>query len=157
MRSWLLIGVALLVSCGEPPVDVSFPEREADQHVLDQAGILDADALESRLAEVAADGSDIVALTYETEQASCGEAFRAAREFVRTWDADIALVAVARPGDFTSDDEQRQRCLGVQPLDDRAIPGSLRERIAEELVPPKAAANDWDAAFEVAVDALVEQ
>lgn len=157
MRSWLLLGIVLVVSCGEPPVDVSFPEREAEQHVLDQAGILDADALEARLAEVAGEGLDIVALTYETQQASCGEAFRAAREFVRTWDADIALVAVARPGDFGSTDEQRQRCLGVQPLDDRAIPGALRERIAEELVPPKASANDWDAAFDVAVDALVEQ
>lgn len=157
MRSWLLIGVLLLVSCGEPPVDVSIPQRESGQHVLDQAGILDADALEAHLAEVEADGSDIVALTYETEQASCGEAFRAAREFVRTWEADIALVAVARPGDFTSTDEQRQRCLGVQPLDDRAVPASLRERIAEELVPPKAKDNDWDGAFDVAVDALVEQ
>ena len=157
MRSWLLIGVVLLVSCGEPPVDVTIPERDADQHVLDRADILDVDALEARLADVAADGTDVVALTYETEQASCGEAFRAARQFVRRWDADVALVAVARPGDFASKDEQRQRCLGVQPLDDRAVPGALRERIAEELVPPKAAANDWDGAFGVAVDALVEQ
>ncbi len=149
--------LVLLVACGEPPVDVAVPEREQGQHVLDNAGILDEARLEARLADVASGGPDIVALTYETEQASCGEAFRAAREFVRTWNADVAVVAVARPGDFTSDDQGRERCVGVQPLQDRAVPGSLRERIAEELVPPKASANDWDGAFEVAVDALVQQ
>lgn len=157
MRRWVLAALLLLGACGEPEVDFAMPPREPGQHVLDSAGILDAQALESRLAEVAEGGTDIVALTYETQAATCGEAFRAAREFVRTWNADVALVAVARPGDFASDDPQRQRCLGVQPLDDRALPAALRERIAEELIPPEAADNDWGGAFSVAVDALEQQ
>ena len=157
MRKALLVFAVVLAACGEPAVDVELADREPGQHVDDQAGILDADALQERLAEAEQDGLDIVALTYESEQANCGEAYRAAREFVRTWEADVALVAVAEPGDFTATEQTRQRCLGVQPLDDRGVPGDLRERIAEELVPPKAADNDWDGAFAVAVDALVEQ
>lgn len=155
MRRWCLAAAVLLAACGEPAVDVTIPEREPEQQVADLAGILDAGALEERLGGL--DDKDIVVLTYETDQASCGEAFRAAGEFVRAWEADIALVAVARPGDFASDDEQRQRCLGVQPLDDRSVPGALREQIAEELIPPKAAVNDWDGAFGAAVEALVQQ
>ena len=158
MRSGVLLLVVLMTACGEPAVDVEISAREERQHVLDQAGILDAEALEQRLDTAQEDaGLDIVALTYESEQANCGEAYRAAREFVRTWEADVALVAVADPGDFTSTEQTRQRCLGVQPLDDRGIPGDLREQIAEELVPPKAADNDWDGAFAVAVEALVER
>lgn len=157
MRRWLAVVALVLAACGEPPVDVEIPQRDGDAHVLDNAGVLDEQALDERLRAAAADGTDIVALTYETEQASCGEAFRAAREFVRAWEADIALVAVAEPGDFTSDDPARERCLGVQPLQDRAVPADLREQIAEELVPPKAADNDWDSAFAVAVDALTKQ
>lgn len=156
MRRLLVALAVLLAACGEPAPDLTIPERDGDAHVADQAGILDAAALESKLAEVADQGTDVVALTYETEQAGCGEAFRAAQQFVRSWGADVALVAVARPGDFDSQAEDRQRCLGVQPRDDRALPADLRERIAEELVPPKAARNDWDAAFGVAVDALTE-
>lgn len=156
MRRWVLMTALLLAACGEPPIDVDVPARDDGQHVLDQAGILDAQGLDARLDQAADDGTDIVALTYESEAATCGEAFRAAREFVRTWKADVALVAVARPGDFTSDDPQRRRCLGVQPLYDRAVAGALRERIAEELIPPKASVNDWDGAFTVAVDALLQ-
>lgn len=156
MRRWLLMAAVLLTACGEPPADVAIPPRATGDHVVEKAGILDAQALESRLAEIADSGMDIVALTYETQEATCGEAFRAAREFVGIWEADVALVAVARPGDFTSDDPGRQRCFGVQPRDDRGISGALRERIAEELVPPRASANDWDGAFRVAVDALVD-
>ena len=159
MRRRVTVGLmAVAVACGEPAVDVEFPARDAEQrHVVDQAGILDATALEEQLAALADDGSDIVALTYETPQASCGEAFRAAREFVDDWDADIAIVAVARPGEFTSTAQDRQRCVGVQPRDDRALPADLRERIAEELVPPFAADNDWDGAFNAAVQALAAQ
>jgi uncharacterized membrane protein YgcG len=157
MRKVVLVLALALGACGEPAVDIEIPQRPDGEYVLDSAGILDEAALEQRLAKVADAGTDIVALTYETEQASCGEAYRAARQFVRTWNADIALVAVAHPGDFASDDEQsRERCLGVQPLEDRAVPGDLRERIAEELIPPLTADNDWDAAFEVAVDALAK-
>jgi hypothetical protein len=125
--------------------------------VADLAGILDSDALEGQLAQLDKGGRDIVALTYETPQASCGEAFRAARKFVVEWDADIAVVAVARPGDFTATAQERQRCLGVQPRDDRAVGADLRERIAEELVPPLTAHNDWDGAFTAAVEALEAQ
>lgn len=153
MRRWVLVLGLLLAACGEPEVDVEIPARDTGQHVLDQAGILDVQALESRLAEIA-QVRDIVVLTYETPAATCGEAFRAAGDFVRSWEADVALVAVAKPGDFASDEPQRQRCLGVQPLEDRAISGGLRERIAEELIPPKASVNDWNGAFNVAIDAL---
>ena len=155
MRRWTVVAAIVLAACGEPAVDVSIPEREPGRNVADLAGILDVERLESQLAQT--EDVDIVALTYETEQASCGEAFRAATEFVQAWQADIALVAVARPGDFGSDDEQRQRCLGVQPLEGRSVPAALREQIAEELIPPRAAVNDWDGAFAVAVDALVQQ
>lgn len=157
MRKTLLVALALLAACGEPAVDVEIPSRSAGQHVVDEAGILDAPALEQRLAAEADRGTDIVALTYETREASCGEAFRAARQFVAEWEADVAIVAVARPGDFEATTATRQRCVGVQPLDDRAVPGALREKIAEELVPPEAADNDWDGAFTVAIDALAEQ
>ena len=157
MRKGLLLLAVMLAACGEPAVDVDIAPRDGGRHVADQAGILDAEALEQRLADAEDEGLDIVALTYESEQANCGEAYRAAREFVRTWEADVALVAVAKPGDFESSEQTRQRCLGVQPLDDRGLPGDLREQIAEELVPPKAGANDWDGAFAVAVDALVQR
>ena len=156
--SALLVGLAFVaVACGEPAVDVDVPARGPQQHVEDQAGILDAAALEDRLATLAQDGPDVVALTYETPQASCGEAFRAARQFVADWDADIAIVAVARPGEFTATAQDRQRCVGVQPRADRALGADLRERIAEELVPPFAADNDWDGAFAAAVEALAAQ
>lgn len=162
MRSALLgVVLALLTAaCGEPAPDISLPPREGDSRIADEAGVLSAaerEQLQARLDEVAADGQDIVALTYETEQANCGEAYRAAKQFVERWEADVALVAVAAPGDFASTESTRQRCLGVQPRDDRAVPGGLREEIAEVLVPPKAADNDWYGAFSVAVDALASQ
>lgn len=151
------VGLIVLAGCGEPPIDVDLPQRAGDDRVADLAGILDAEALEARLAQAAQDGTDIVALTYETEQAGCGEAYRAAQEFVQKWAADVALVAVAQPGDFTSQEEGRERCFGLQPRAGGDVPGALRERIAEELVPAKTADNDWDGAFAVAVDALREQ
>lgn len=153
----VVAAVLVLAACGEPEPDVTLPERTDGAHVADQAEILDAADradLERRLAEIAADGPDIVALTYETQQANCGEAYRAAKRFVERWDADVALVAVAAPGDFESTEATRERCLGVQPRDDRAVPGGLREEIAETLVPPKTAGNDWHGAFVVAADAL---
>ena len=152
-------GVALIVlaACGEPPIDVAIPAREGTQRVADLAGILDAAALEKVLAEAAQDGTDIVALTYETEQAGCGEAYRAAQEFVARWAANVALVAVAQPGDFASTEETRERCFGLQPGPGGDLPGDLRERIAEQLVPAETADNDWDSAFAVAVDALMDR
>lgn len=152
MRSLLLaLLISLLGACGEPPIDVAIRERVGDERVLDEAGILDAAALEQHLA---GHGVDVVALAYETPQASCGEAFRAGAAFVRAWEADVAIVAVARPGDFTSDEETRVRCLGLTPLDDRAISADVRERIAEVIVPPITATNDWTRAFTAAADAL---
>lgn len=158
MRLCLLLGslALVLVGCGEPAIDVELPDRDGT-HVADLAGILDAEALDDRLQAIAADGLDVVALTYTTAQANCGEAFRAGREFATTWGADVALVAVARPGDFEATGSDRQRCLGLRPLDDFAVPGGLREEIAEGLVPPIAAENDWDGAFMVAADRLAEE
>jgi hypothetical protein len=149
-----LLCAVLLTACGEPALDVDFPPR--DGHVADLAGILDTDALNARLEEIAADGLDVVALTYTTEQANCGEAFRAGLAFATEWEADVAVVAVARPGDFQSTEDDRVRCLGLRPVDDFAVSRTVREDIAEVLVPPIAADNDWDQAFVVAADRLAE-
>ncbi|CAN5318802.1 hypothetical protein BH23ACT9_BH23ACT9_06050 [soil metagenome] len=152
----LALALALgLVACGEPPIDVAIPPR--DGHVSDLAGILDIDQLDAQLTAIAEQGLDVVALTYTTPRANCGEAFRAGRDFAVAWEADIALVAVARPGDFTSTDEARVRCLGLRPVDEFAVPRGLREEIAEELVPPIAADNDWDGAFRIAAQRLGEE
>lgn len=147
-----LLGLVLLAACGEPAVDVAIPAREPSQHVLDLADVLDDDALERRLAAL---DVDVVALTYETEQASCGEAFRAGRELVAAWDADVAIVAVAAPGDFTSTAADRERCLGVQ-AGAAVVSGGVREQIAEEVAPPLAGENDWQGAFDAAVEELAE-
>ena len=152
----LLVAVVLFAGCGEPAVDVSLPPREQGQQVLDQAGILDGADIAQRLEGLREGGLDVVALTYESEQAGCGEAFRAGGEIVRIWDVDVAVVAVAEPGDFVAEAAPRQRCLGVRPRDTELVPGGVRERIAEQLVPPIAARNDWTGAFLVAIDAIAE-
>lgn len=154
----LLVAVALM-ACGEPEPDLTLPERAPGQQILDQAGVLDKGQLHDRLSQIhQQEDYDIVALTFETEQANCGEAFRAGSLFVARWDADVAIVAVAEPGDFTSEDETRVRCLGVQPRGAPGAPeGSALERIAEEIVPPYAAENDWTGAFTAAVDELMSQ
>lgn len=149
----------VLAACGEPAISVEIPERPKGEYVADLAHVLGTRAREVnlRLTELSSEGPDIVALTYETEQAGCGEAYRAAREFVREWDADIALVAVAKPGDFGSTDTDRTRCMGVQPRDERAVSAGLREEIAETIVPPKTSKNDWAGAFLAAAEALAER
>ena len=151
----LLLLLLALTACGEPDVDVSIPER--DGHVLDLAGILQTDDLETRLEALRERGLDVVALTYETPQANCGEAFRAGLELVTDWSADVAVVAVARPGDFASTSDDRERCLGLRPLDDFDVGRGLREEIAEQLVPPIAADNQWDQAFDVAITRLADE
>lgn len=146
---------ALLVACGEPAVDLDVPERRAGQVVLDQAGILEDTDVDARLRDLAAEGVDVVAVTYETPQAGLGESRRAGQLVLEEWGADIALVAVARPGDFTSSDAgDRVRYFGLESADHFAVPRGVRERIAEELAPPLAGDNDWQAVFEMAVDEL---
>lgn len=141
-----------LTGCGEPAVDVTIPPRAG--HVADMAGILDVPALEDRLQDLEQQGLDIVVLTYQTDQANCGEAFRAGGELVADWEADIALVAVARLGDFQSRADDRERCLGLRPLDDFAVGRGLREQIAEEVWPPLLQDNEWDGAIEAAIEVL---
>jgi hypothetical protein len=152
-----LVGL-LLPACGEPPVDLDVPRRASGQVVLDQAGILDEAEIEKHLR--AFEERDVVALTFETEQASRGEARRAGQLLVREWDADVVLVAVARQGDFDStivdreDPRDRQRFFGIEPADTFDVPGGLREEIVEETVPPIAADNDWQQVFVTAAQDL---
>lgn len=147
-----------LSACGEPPVDLDLPGREPGQVVLDQAGILDQAEVEGPLR--AFGDRDAVALTYETEQASRGEARRAGQLLVEEWGADVALVAVARPGDFEStivdreDPGDRQRFFGIEPADTFDVPGGLREEIVEGRVPAIAAGNDWQRVFVTAAQDL---
>lgn len=162
MRSRLLRGLCglwaltlLLTGCGEPAVDFDPPAREAGQHVLDEAELLEGSDVPGRLAALAETGLDVVAVTYESPQAGLGENRRAGQLMVEEWGADIALVAVAVPGDFTSTDtETRSRFFGLESADQFAVPRGLRERIAEELAPPLAAENDWHAVFSMAVDEI---
>ena len=148
----LTVALALVVSaCGEPPIAFDIPARDGRQ-VLDDAGILDRDALEAALVEHAEAGVDIVALTYTVEGANCGEAFRAGREFVQAWEADVAIVAVAEPGDF--EDADGERCVGLAPLDDFELGRGTREEISEVIWPPLIADNAWVEIFDVAADEL---
>jgi hypothetical protein len=151
MRSALAALLLLFAGCGEPAIDVDIPGRQPGQVLLDEAGLLDADVAE----RAAALPADVVLLTFESPHASLGHADRAGRALLDAWAADVALVAVAAPGDFTSTDEaDRRRFFGVVAADVRAISRDARERIAEQAVPPLAAANDWAAAFRAALDEL---
>lgn len=155
----LVAATLVLTACGEPDVDLELPPRETGQHVLDTAGILSGTEsgteVAERLADLAEAGLDLVAVTYETPQASLGENRRAGSLVVEEWGADIALVAVAVPGDFASTDaDSRRRFFGLEPADTFAVPGGLRERIAEERAPPLAEANDWPAVFTMAIDEI---
>ncbi|HUH07176.1 MAG TPA: hypothetical protein VML96_05135 [Egibacteraceae bacterium] len=151
----LLLAAALAVSaCGEPPVPLEFGDREPGRRVLDLAGVADAEALEQPLAALEAAGWDVVALTFEDDEANLGLAHRAGNRLVQEWGAHIAIVAVAAPGDFTSAAEGRQRFFGIASPDAYGVPRSLREQITEEIAPPLAAANDWQAVFHQAASAL---
>lgn len=144
----VVLTVVALAACGEPPVALDVPQREQDQSVLDLAGIIgDARSdLDDALDAVAYD-LDVVALTFESPDASLGLADRAGKKVLHEWDADVVLVAVARPGDFSSTAADRRRFFGVVPADAYRVPGGLRERIVEESVPPLAADNDWVGVF----------
>lgn len=149
------LGLALLLAgCGEEDPDLDLGERGDEQVIADQAGILDA-SVEDALRGI--EDWDVVAVAYETPQANAGEAHRAGEAVVEAWDADVALVSVAAPGDFTSTEDDRRRFFGATPADVRAVPGGLREELAEEVVPPHAADNDWPAAFVAAAERLGEE
>ena len=152
-RAAVVVGAALAAACGEPPLAIELPARERGAHVADLAGVLDAGAVDERLAALEGDtGIDVVALVYEAEAANCGEAFRAGGALVEAWDADVAVVAVARPGGFDVEDAGRERCLGVRPRSERLVPPAVREEIAEELLPPLARERRWDDAVLVAAE-----
>lgn len=148
----LLAGALLVGACGEPAVDLVVPERGADQRVLDQAALFDGAEVEAALDDL---DLDAVAVTYETDQANAGEARRAGQLVAQRWDAELVLVAVARPGDFAAaSGGDAQRFFGIEPADAFAVPGSLRERIVEGLIPPIAAQNRWEDVFLTALAEL---
>ncbi|MGH8907142.1 MAG: TPM domain-containing protein [Egibacteraceae bacterium] len=156
MRRSLAVALLLaaLNACGEPPIQVEIPPRQPGQQVLDLAGLLDGQVADRLRAIGEQQGLDIVALTYETDAANCGEAFRAGGAFVRQWGAEVAIVAVAEPDGFTRPADDRQACFGVQPRDEFALPRSLREEIVERLTPPLTQQNRWSQAFLTAADEL---
>jgi hypothetical protein len=151
----LLVLLGLLAGCGEPDVDLQLPQRAQGQQVLDQAEILEEGELEGQLDGLRQRGHDVVAVTFESPEASAGHADRSGRMVLEEWGADVVLIAVAVPGDFTSTEgERRRRFFGVVPADRFLVSGDVREMIVEELAPPLAADNDWDAVFAVAVEAI---
>jgi hypothetical protein len=144
--------LAAAAACGEPEPDLEVPPRQAGQQVVDHAGILAGSGVEERLGGLPA---DVVAVAYESPDASRGHADRAGRLLLDAWEAEVAVVAVARPGDFTSTDEDaRERFFGVVATDVRLVSRAARERIVDEVVPPLAARNDWAGAFHAALDEL---
>ncbi|HWH33293.1 MAG TPA: hypothetical protein VNU01_11550 [Egibacteraceae bacterium] len=153
--AWLVAVLALaLGACGEPEVPLQVPPRGADDVVIDDARILDVDALARDLYAFRHQGWDPVLVTFEAEGASMGMADRAGRKVIEAWGADLAIVAVAEPGDFRATGSERRRFFGLFARDVREVPRDVRERIVEELVPPIAARNDWTEAFHVAVTEL---
>lgn len=152
----LLAALALLAgACSEPEVDLSPPERQDGWHLYDEVGVVGG-SVEGRLSALRVETDvDVVALVFEDERASLGQADRAGRVMLQAWDADVVLVAVARPGDFDNPDpDARQRFFGITATDRFAVTQDLRERIVEEAVPGPAAENDWTEAFLAAIDEL---
>ncbi|GEM_PF-3031401 len=154
--SLAVVAIGVLVALGlqlrEPEVAFEPPER-GDQRVHDPDDVLDAEVVGERLEDLeAAAGVDVVAVIWEDDQASQGQAFRGGQELIEAWDGDAALSAVALPGGF-ADAQAGRRYFGVEG-DRFAIERDLRERIVDEVVPEPAADNDWTAAFVAAADAL---
>ncbi len=146
------VAIAFALTLREPSVDVELPARDG-QHLHDAAGVVDADAVEQRLAALErSEGVDAVAVVWEDEEASLGQAARGATRALDAWQADVALSAVAHPGAFT-DQQAGRRYFGVE--GDRFEVGSgLRERIVEDVVPGPAGDNDWTAALLAAIDEI---
>lgn len=154
----ILAGAALLTACGEPPVELEIPARQDGQRVYDPAGLLTEEVAAAAQRAADATGLDVVGLAFESAEAGRGEATRAARALVAAWDVDLVVVAVARPGDFSSTEtergpEQRLRFFGVEPADTYEVPGDLREAVVAE-VTSLAEQNRWPAAFVAALDRL---
>lgn len=151
----LALGMA---ACGEPPVPLDVPARGSGQSVLDLAGVIDEEdpGLARALGELQHLGWDPVLVAFEADGANMGLADRAGRKVLDAWDADLALVAVADPGQFTSTDDDRRRFFGLFARDVREVPRDVRERVVEELVPPVAARNDWTGAFALVLRELAE-
>ena len=154
-----LLTVALLSGCvGEPAVPLDVPARQPGQALFDEAGILDADnaSLVAALEALQAQGWDVALVTFESVDANLGMADRAGRKVIDAWGVDLALVAVAAPGDFASTSSTRRRYFGLTARTIRSVSPSLRERIAEELVPRLAAKNQWTQAFTLALTELAQ-
>ena len=153
----IILLVLALAACGDPDVALEVPTRAPDQHVLDEVGVLDA-AVEEALREVSErSGLDVVAVAFEDEQASRGQADRGGNLVLDAWDADVALVVVGAPGDLTSTEEDRRRHFGVTAGDRFVVTRDLRERIVTERVPGPAADNEWPRAFQDAIDELAAE
>lgn len=149
-----VLAALVLAACGEPEVDLDVPDRAEGQRLLDVADVMD-DSVEEALAQAAAATDlDIVALAFEDERASLGQADRGGSTLLAAWDADVVVVVVGFPGDLTADDpEARARYFGV--YGDRFdVPRSVREQINDEVVAPLAADNDWTGAFTAAAETL---
>ncbi len=145
--------LAVLLLAREPEADLEPPPRGADEVVLDPEGVLD-ETVAAAFAELAEHGWDAVALAYETPQAGEGEAQRGGRLLREAWQADIVVVAVARPGDFASEDEDRRRAVGIAAESARTVPPALREAVADEAMAEPAGRNAWSEAFVAAADYL---
>lgn len=151
----IAVGVlaAFALTLREPTVAFEPPAREVGQHVHDAAGVLDTPVVTQRLTELEQTrGVDAVAVVWEDEQASLGQAARGAKRILDAWQADVALSAVADPGAFT-DQQAGRRFFGVE-ADRLEVESGLREHIVQDVVPAPASENDWTAAFVAAIDAL---
>ena len=145
---------ALALQLREPEVAFDPPERDGAR-VHDPDDVVDVAAVTERLEELEATADvDVVAVLWEDEQASQGQAFRGGQELLEAWDADAALSAVAIPGGF-ADAQAGRRYFGVEG-DRFVIERDLRERIVDDVVPEPAADDDWTGAFLAAIDALAD-
>lgn len=158
-RALLVAAMAALAlaGCGEPEVDVELPARADAAPVADLAGVLGPEVAERLERLRARSGYDVVALTFESDRASLGEAQRGGERLLEEWGADVALTAVGFPGDFAETDaDDRRRYFGVE-ADRFAVTRGLRDQIVEVAVPPPAADNDWTGAFLAAIDVLEDE